>query len=142
MPEVERHQYSAVGMASDAAQFQMPWLPLILSYGTQAVSVSGLVDSGATVNVLPYKAGLDLGAVWNEQTGLLRLSGNLAGLPAIPLILSATVGDFPVVPLAFAWTRAENVPLILGQVNFFMEFDVCFYRSQQAFEVRPKNQPL
>jgi len=38
----------------------------------------------------------------------------------------------------FAWTRAENVPLILGQVNFFMEFDVCFYRSQLAFNLSPR----
>jgi hypothetical protein len=30
------------------------------------------------------------------------------------------------------------VAMILGQVNFFMEFDVCFFRSQAAFEVTPK----
>jgi len=28
--------------------------------------------------------------------------------------------------------------LILGQTNFFLEFDVCFYRSKQEFEVKPK----
>jgi hypothetical protein len=41
--------------------------------------------------------------------------------------------------LAFAWTQADDIPLILGQVNFFMEFDVCFYRAQRAFDVRPRN---
>ncbi|BAZ09747.1 hypothetical protein NIES4071_15570 [Calothrix sp. NIES-4071] len=38
-------------------------------------------------------------------------------------------------------TLANNrkaLPLILGQANFFMEFDVCFYRSQKLFEVTPK----
>jgi len=30
------------------------------------------------------------------------------------------------------------VPLILGQVNFFMEFDVCFYRSQLEFAISLK----
>jgi hypothetical protein len=29
--------------------------------------------------------------------------------------------------------------LILGQTNFFMEFDVCFYRSHLEFEIRPKS---
>ena len=29
-------------------------------------------------------------------------------------------------------------PLLLGQVNFFMEFDVCLFRSGGSFEVRPK----
>ena len=26
-----------------------------------------------------------------------------------------------------------NIPLILGQINFFLEFDVCFYRSKLEF---------
>ena len=39
---------------------------------------------------------------------------------------------------AFAWTQAAEVPLLLGQVNFFMEFDVCFFRAQAAFEIKPK----
>jgi hypothetical protein len=38
----------------------------------------------------------------------------------------------------FAWTQATTVPLILGQVNFFMEFDVCFYRSRLQFAISPK----
>jgi|GEM_PF-3158502 len=28
--------------------------------------------------------------------------------------------------------------LILGQANFFLEFDVCFFRARSEFEVRPK----
>jgi hypothetical protein len=75
---------------------------------------------------------------WEEQAIAVQLTGNLAQYEARALLISAEVGRFPPVPLAFAWTRAEAIPLILGQVNFFMEFDVCFYRSQLAFEVRPK----
>jgi len=30
--------------------------------------------------------------------------------------------------------------LIFGQTNFFMEFDVCLYRSQAAFEVHAKGE--
>ena len=40
--------------------------------------------------------------------------------------------------IAFAWTRMNNIPVILGRTNFFTEFDVCFYGSQSAFEVCPK----
>ena len=54
------------------------------------------------------------------------------------LLVAALVGSFPPVRLAFAWTEAEDVPLLLGQVNFFIEFNVCFYRSELAFEVTPK----
>ncbi len=99
----------------------------------------GLLDTGAMINVLPYRLGLELGAVWAQQTASLQLTGNLAQFEARVLAVSATVGAFAPVQLAFAWTQAENVPLLLGQVNFFMEFDVCFYRSQLAFDISPKN---
>ena len=45
----------------------LPRLPLILHYGGQRVEAIGLVDSGATVNVLPYRVGLALGALWSAQ---------------------------------------------------------------------------
>ncbi|MEQ9621586.1 MAG: hypothetical protein RLO37_06490 [Coleofasciculus chthonoplastes F1-TOW-03] len=41
--------------------------------------------------------------------------------------------------LLFAWVQRPNTPLILGQTNFFLEFDVCFYRSKLEFEVKPKS---
>ena len=116
----------------------LPYLPLTLTYEGHATAAAGLVDTGATVNVLPYQVGLALGAKWDEQPATMQLSGNLAQFPARPLIVAATIGQFPTVRLAFAWTPTDTVPLILGQVNFFLEFDVCFYRSQQAFEVQPK----
>lgn len=90
------------------------------------------------VNVLPYQIGVRLGAVWKEQTTVLNLTGNLSRYEARALLVSTVVGSFEPVQLVFAWTRATRVPLLLGQVNFFMEFDVCFYRSQLSFEIRPK----
>jgi hypothetical protein len=69
---------------------------------------------------LPYQLGIEIGAIWEEQTTPLQLTGNLAQFEARVIVL--------------------NVPLILGQVNFFMQFDVCFYRSQLSFEVCHKKQ--
>ncbi len=88
-----------------------------------------LLDTGASVNVLPYEIGLQLGAAWEEQTVPVQLSGNLACLEARGLVLSATVAEFSPVLLAFAWTESREAPLILGQMNFFAEFDVCFTAS-------------
>ncbi|MEB3295431.1 MAG: hypothetical protein VKJ24_19935 [Synechococcales bacterium] len=48
-------------------------------------------------------------------------------------MLQGTVDRFPTVDLAFAWTQAPNVPVILGHMNFFLLFDVCFYRAELAF---------
>ena len=71
------------------------------------------------------------------QTTRVTLAGNLAAQEARALLLQAGVGDFGPVPLVFAWTRADNLPLLLGQVNFFEAFDVCFHRSRRFFEIEP-----
>jgi hypothetical protein len=80
------------------AASSLAYLPLTLSHQGTSLSVSGLLDTGATANV----------------------------------------AEFPPVRLAFAWTQARDVPLILGQANFFLEFDVCFFRSRMMFEIAPK----
>lgn len=115
-----------------------PMLPLTL-IGTQSVSTSGLLDSGAAVNVLPYALGVQLGFVWDQQTRSVELSGNLASVEARVVVLSAVVGSYPPVRLAFGWAQTDAVSVILGQVNFFMEFDICFFRTRGMFEVRPKS---
>ena len=116
--------------------FLMPLLPLALSHSTgESVRVQGILDSGATVNVLPYGIGVRLGAVWEAQTTRVRLTGNLAAQEARALLLEARVAELAPVRLVFAWTRAETVPLLLGQINFFEEFDVCFHRARLQFEI-------
>ena len=116
----------------------LPFVPLQLRNGERSAEVLGLLDTGATVNVLPFAVGGLLGLSWEEQKTAIRLTGNLANYEARAVLLTAQVGALSPVQLAFAWTRAETVPLLLGQVNFFMEFDVCFFRSQRAFEIRAR----
>jgi hypothetical protein len=117
---------------------RMPYLPLILSLDGRSLSTEGLLDTGASVNVLPYELGLQLGLIWEDETLSVLLAGNLARFEARAVVIDARICSFPSVNLAFAWTQAPNVPLILGQANFFFEFDVCFFRARSEFEVRPK----
>lgn len=120
----------------------MPLVPLELRLGnSELVRAHGLLDSGAAVSVLPYTLGLRLGAVWEAQTTRVTLTGNLAAHEARALLTEGRVADFPPVRLVFAWTRSETVPLILGQVNFFQELDVCFHRSRLQFELDPAQKP-
>jgi len=100
----------------------LPFLPLSLTRKNRSVPVEGLLDTGATVNVLPFD----------------RLGGSLAPVEARGLIVTATVGSFPSVSLAFAWARSNSIPVILGQTNFFEQFEVCFFRARSLFEIRPK----
>lgn len=116
----------------------MPYLPLTLTNGNKSLEVMALLDTGASVNVLPYQIGLQLGAVWEQQTVELTLSGNLGNNQARGLVLSGQIANFTPILLAFAWTQSPNAPVILGHLNFFAEFNVCFYRHELAFEICPK----
>jgi hypothetical protein len=44
----------------------VPYLPLTLIYRENAFEVSGLLDTGASVNVLLYNLVLQLGAIWEN----------------------------------------------------------------------------
>jgi hypothetical protein len=136
-----RLAYTAMG---DSTGSLMPRLPLTLHRGDRSLDVVGLLDSGSAVNLLPYSMGLALGAAWDETAPIVRLAGALAHARAHGLLLSAShpqLTDNRPFQLVFAWTERDDVPLIFGQVNFFMEFDVCFFRSQGTFDVRPKGEP-
>lgn len=133
-----RFQYSTTSPAQNEFD-SLPRLPLLLRRETQSVEVVGLVDSGATVNVLPYEVGLDLGGIWDDRRAIIQLAGNLGSQSAMPFSAIAYIGESPPTELVFAWIRSPNAPLILGQTNFFLEFDVCFYRSKSEFEINLKS---
>jgi hypothetical protein len=113
----------------------LPMIPITLSYANFFVSANALLDSGSTVNLLPYDIGLQLGAIWERQTVRLPLAGNLAKVEARGLFLHIQIGDLEPVRLAVSWVQASQVPLILGQTNFFREFDVCLQRSRNTIEI-------
>jgi hypothetical protein len=138
MRNAERYPFVSSDAVLGEASFR-PYLPFTLVHQQVSVPSSALLDTGASVNVLPYLTGVELGYEWDRQTTALSLTGNLAQYEARVVLAQAIVGQFEPVQLVFAWTQATNVPLILGQVNFFMEFDVCFYRSQLEFAVSPKS---
>jgi hypothetical protein len=135
MPRGQRFPYQTVDPSHGSAS-ALPYIPLTLINDERSESVSGLLDSGSMLNVLPYDVGIRLGANWNRQTVRVQLTGNLADSDARAILLTAAVAGPAPVQLAFAWTRSPDIPLILGQVNLFMEFEVCFFRAELLFEVK------
>ncbi len=133
-----RFPYTAIESSPSSASL-LAYLPITLSHETRSLTVSGLLDTGSTVNVLPYTVGQQLGLVWEQQATPVHLTGNLARLPARGVIVFGKIESLPPVDLTFAWTQSTEVPVILGQVNFFMEFDICFFGSQGAFEIELKS---
>ncbi|NEO82998.1 MAG: hypothetical protein F6J87_01875 [Spirulina sp. SIO3F2] len=132
-----RFRYSTPNPSQDEFD-SLPYIPLILTYQSQSLEVTGLVDSGSTVSVLPNNIGMALGAMWDDTQAIIPLAGSLSRQQAMPLFINAEIPGCGVAKLAFAWARTDDIPIILGQTNFFMEFDIFFYRSQFEFEFRLK----
>ena len=91
-----RFPYTAFGSSL------MPFVPITLQHRSSAIQTVALVDSGASVNVLPYEVGWQLGAVWEDQTQVVPLAGNLAQEQAKAIVVRAQVGALEPVRLAFA----------------------------------------
>ena len=127
------HMIPALGPAG-----WMPMLPLSLELDGITASSIALVDSGSTIHIMPFQLGQQLGGDWNQFRGSLPMAGTFANYPAKPIFVTAVIGTFPPVQLSFAWTQAPHARLLLGQQNFFMEFDVCFFRSQNTFQIQPR----
>jgi hypothetical protein len=116
----------------------MPFLPVVLTHNGHSLTEQALVDSGAAVNVIPYPLGLKLGGDWNQFGASIPVGGLLANHPAKPLQLDLTIGTFPAVQMNFIWSRSPAARLILGQTNFFLEFDICFSGSKHEFQIQPR----
>ena len=78
-----RFKYSTTSSTQNEFD-SLPRIPLILQKGDRSIQASGLVDSGATVNVLPYELSIQLGGVWDNNKAIIQNESNyfktLAGI--------------------------------------------------------------
>ncbi len=135
MSLVEQFPYCDRNPASGGLDL-MPDLPIVLRHQSRSLPAVGLVDSGASISVLPYSLGLQLGLDWNTQKAHITLGGTLSHVGARGIVVVAAVGQLSPVRLALAWANSDQVPFLLGQFNFFHTFDVCFFRTRKVFEIR------
>lgn len=146
---MSRFSYTeAQGMAGIPGM--LPFIPLTLLYTgdgihiTHRVTVPALVDSGATVNVLPRDVGKQLGLDWEQQTSIPPLVGTIHRRPALALPLFVKVPRLTPQRLLFAWSEIpseENMIVLLGQTNFFDECYVDFRKPDGYFEIFLKESP-
>src|SRR5690348_4874998 len=109
-----RFPYSSLDSRSSTP---MPRLEMTFGYHQIAIEVMGLVDSGSTVNVLPYSVGLSLGAVWENQPVIPGLVGSLRSVEVRALDVFAfhpQLAPQTSIHLVFAWAKSDEVPVIFG----------------------------
>jgi hypothetical protein len=137
MPDSFRFPYVPVTTAFSSS-FMRPLMPLTLERSGRIIQSNALIDTGADVNVMPYTLGLALGGDWLNQLVTPSLGGAFKEVETRALLASIRLGELEPIPLAFVWAQSDNVPLILGQLNFFDAFNVCFFRGEGYFEVTPR----
>jgi len=137
MADFTRFSYTSFSDAHGAV-LTRPIIPITLGLARRDVSANALLDTGADVNVLPYSLGVELGANWNDEKPFTGISGNLAQSEARAIILDATIASFSPIRLLFIWVKTDIARVILGQINFFQEFNVCFFASVEIFELQRK----
>lgn len=138
MPQKLRFPYSSIDNEPTSL---MPRLSISLGLNNRVVDVVGLLDTGSSVNLLPYPIGVALGGVWEEQTTIVPLMGALGRFEArgfAAFFAHPQLTNNKPIRLVFAWSKSPGAPVIFGQMNFFLEFDVCFFRSQGVFEIQQK----
>jgi hypothetical protein len=101
MRNAERYPFLAGDPTLGEASFR-PYLLFTLLYQQSSITASALLDTGASVNVLPYSVGVELGYDWERQTAALSLTGNLAQYEARVALVQAIVGQSEPVQLIFA----------------------------------------
>ena len=114
----------------------LPFCPVLLISSVSVLVADGLLDSGATVSVLPHSMGITLGFRWDQNLPSVPLGGNLARFEARLITMSVALPGFGPQQMSFAWSKSDNLPLILGQMNFFHLYDVTFHGSQSTFEIQ------
>jgi hypothetical protein len=81
----------------------LPYLPLQLSYQGKTIETEGMIDTGSTVNVLPYDLGTELGLQWDSYNIELELAGNLRNIESRAVLLNVTIDEFPIIRLLIGW---------------------------------------
>jgi hypothetical protein len=116
----------------------MPLVEVHLSNGDRSLKTSALIDSGSALNILPYDIGLRLGLEWDKQTIPLHVNGLLQE-PGFFVTCQATIDDFSPIKLLFVWIKrsSQEIRLIFGQMNFFLQYRVTFDGRQGNFGLAP-----
>jgi Aspartyl protease len=108
----------------------MPYIPVRLEANGNVVDVMALVDTGSTISVIPNRIGRELGLDW-ESGNTVLLTGALESEARL-MVLDMEISGLGKMKQGFAWARNDKSRVILGNMNFFVEYDVYFSRVKKV----------
>lgn len=116
-----------------------PVANVILENGGLQVETSMYIDSGADVTMIPLRFGRALGLKQTSSDMILELRGiSGSGIPyllkRIVLILNGEK-----LKARIAWALVEDVPLLLGRVDVFKQFQIVFDERKGWIDFKKHN---
>lgn len=118
-----------------------PKLPVALFYGDKKQNMYALVDSGADLCLFNSAIGKLLGI--DLESGPLKPIGGISGgIMARMHTIQLQVQGIPErIEIVAGFTDSAGVSGLLGQADFFDNFQVSFERYRWEFDVTPRPQP-
>lgn len=90
------------------------------------------VDSGADISLIPKSVGDTLGFEIEKTDKIIEIKGiGERGVPIIIKNIQMKIGD-RLLNTRIAWALIEEVPLLLGRLDVFKLFNVCFKKNKKT----------
>ena len=109
-----------------------PVARIILINGAIEVPEHLYVDSGADITLIPKSVGDILGFKIEKSDEVTEIKG--IGEREVPIIIKRVkmkIGN-KFFDTRIAWALIEEVPLLLGRVDVFNLFDICFKKNKKT----------
>ncbi len=113
-----------------------PIIPVALCGPQQTINIFVLLNSGADISLIPYSLGEILGLPVDMSK---RHEIHGIGEGSIPYILSEVslkVGEYQT-KIRLGWALVEEVPFILGRLDFFDSFSIEFRGFENKIILTP-----
>ena len=121
------------GRLIESEQFGTIWMPTAtveIKYQKLSLSCEMLVDTGAYLSMIPYQVGVELGLTISEDEILEAGGAGGASIPHVVKEVEIQIGDYSI-HARIGWALTDEVPLLLGRLDVFDEFDIEFSQSQR-----------
>lgn len=109
-----------------------PVAEVIFINNNKEVLESVYVDSGADISLIPKSVGDTLGFEIEKTDTIIEIKGiGERGVPIIIKKIKMKIGD-KILDTRIAWALIEEVPLLLGRLDVFKLFNVCFKKNKKT----------
>jgi hypothetical protein len=121
------------GRLIESEQLGAIWVPTAtveIKYRKLSLSCEMLVDTGAYLSMVPYQIGIELGLTISEDE--ILEAGGVGGvsIPHMVKEVELQIGENSI-HTRIGWALTDEVPLLLGRLDVFNEFDIEFSQSRR-----------